>query len=419
MSFEIVEKSQVVREIIVTVPGDAVKRVEAKMVESARKTMNLKGFRKGKVPAHIIRQRVGASVMEDARRESLQVSVREALATIDNLLHVSEVEVVTPKTEDGGFVAKLNAEVTPTVEVKDYKGLEVEAADAVVTDEQVAEELENRRERHATTEDVNDRKIVEDGDVLAVTLSAPNAAAEKICRAGDRRITVGKGYFNEAMEKCLVGATIGEPLQLTATIDDEEAIVTCVVNEIKVRVLPELNDDFAKLVGDGETLDELKDITKKRLLEDAEKARENAIETALLTKLRELMPIEMPEGYVKARAAQAIRLQLEQMMRQQLDDNMLNRIINNIKPEELEEYRVDYHNEIVLNALAAAENVEISDDDVMTEAKKWFQHIDESKIAMWLKQNNASQFVGDQVKRDRALEIVKKAAVVKTVEAQG
>ena len=418
MSFEIVEKSQVVREIIVTVAGEAVKRVEGKMIENARKTMNLKGFRKGKVPAHLIRQRVGASVMEDARRECLQVSVREALATIENLLHVSEVEVVTPQTEDGGFVAKLNAEVTPTVELKDYKGLSVEVADVNVTDEAVAEDIEKRRERHATTETVEGRTVVEEGDVLATTLSAPNAAAEKICRAGNRQITVGKGYFNEDMEKCLVGANIGDAVQLTATIDGEDAVVTCVVNEIKVRKLPELNDEFAKTLGDGETVDELKDITKKRLTEEAEKARENDIETALLGKLRELIAIEMPEGYVKARAAQAIRLQLEQMMRQQLDDRMLSRIIENIKPEELNEYRNDYHNEVILNAIAAAEKIEVSDDEVMTEAKKWFQHIDESKISMWLKQNNAAQFVGDQVKRDRALEIVKAAATVKSVEAK-
>ena len=116
MSFEIVEKNQVVREITVTVPGDAVRRIEGKLVESARKTLKMNGFRAGKVPAHIIRQKAGASIMEDARRESLQVSVREALDTLDNLLHVSEVEIVVPKTEDGGFVAKLNAEIKPVLE---------------------------------------------------------------------------------------------------------------------------------------------------------------------------------------------------------------------------------------------------------------------------------------------------------------
>ena len=414
MSFEIVEKSQVLREITLTVPGEIVKRVEGKLVEDARKTMKLKGFRAGKVPASLIRQRAGASIMEDARRESLQVSVREVLSNIENLIHVSEVEIVTPKTEDGGFVAKLNIEITPTVEIKDYKGLEVTVDDASVSEDDVAAELEKMRERHAVIEPVEGRKTVEDGDVVMTTLSAPNAAAEKFCRAGDRQISVGKGFLNEDMEKCLIGATIGEPVQLIASKEGEDdAIVTCEVKEIKKRVLPELDDAFALDTGDAETLAELREKTRKRLMDEAEKARDNKIEDQLLKQLRDLMPIDMPEGYVKARAAQAIRLQLEQMMRQQIDDSMLARIIQNIKPEELEEYRVDYHNEIVLNAIAKAENIEVSEDDTVAEAKKWFQHLDESKVNNWLKTNNAAQFVGDQVKRDRALEIVKAAAVIK------
>ncbi len=419
MSFEIVEKNQVVREITVTVPGDAVRRIEGKLVESARKTLKMNGFRAGKVPAHIIRQKAGASIMEDARRESLQVSVREALDTLDNLLHVSEVEIVVPKTEDGGFVAKLNAEIKPVLEATNYKGLEVSVPDAVVTDDDVMADLEKRRERNAVIEPVEDRTVVEDGDVVMTTLSAPNAAAEKICRAGDRQITLGKGYFNEEMEKCLIGATLHEPLQLTAKINDEEAIVTCVVNEIKKRVLPALDDAFALDTGDAETLDGLKEVTRKRLMEEAEKNRDEQIENKLLEVLRAQMPIDMPEGYVKARAAQAIRLQLEQMMRRQINDDMLDRIIQNIRPEELEEYRVDYHNEIILNAVAAAEKIEVSEEDTIAEAKKWFQNIDESKVKQWLKTNNAAEFVGEQVKRDRALDIIKAAAIIKKEEAVG
>ena len=419
MSFEIVEKNQVVREITVTVPGDAVRRIAGKLVASARKTLKMNGFRAGKVPAHIIRQKAGASIMEDARRESLQVSVREALDTLDNLLHVSEVEIVVPKTEDGGFVAKLNAEIKPVLEATNYKGLEVSVPDAVVTDDDVMADLEKRRERNAVIEPVEDRTVVEDGDVVMTTLSAPNAAAEKICRAGDRQITLGKGYFNEEMEKCLIGATLHEPLQLTAKINDEEAIVTCVVNEIKKRVLPALDDAFALDTGDAETLDGLKEVTRKRLMEEAEKNRDEQIENKLLEVLRAQMPIDMPEGYVKARAAQAIRLQLEQMMRQQINDDMLDRIIQNIRPEELEEYRVDYHNEIILNAVAAAEKIEVSEEDTIAEAKKWFQNIDESKVKQWLKTNNAAEFVGEQVKRDRALDIIKAAAIIKKEEAVG
>ncbi len=419
MSFEIVEKSQVNREITVTVAGDAIKRVEGQMVEKARKTLKMNGFRAGKVPASVIRQRAGASIMEDARRECLQVAVREALDTIEHLLHVSEVEIVTPKTEDGGFVARLNAEVTPVVEYKDCKGIEVTVADAVVTDEDVAKELDKMRERHAVIKPVDDRDIVEDNDIVMVTLSNANAAAEKICRNGDRQISIGKGYLNDDMEKCLVGAKKGDSIELKATIDGEEAVVTCVVNEIKQRILPELNDDFALDTGDADTIDALRENTKKRLTEEAEKTRKNEIEKQVLAEARNRMPIDMPEGYIKARATQAMRLQLEQMLRKELDDSMLSRIANNIKPEELEEYRNDYHDEIILNEIAKAEKIEVSEDETLDEAKKWFQNMDESRIKQWLKTNNASEFVSDQIKRDRALDMLTAAAVIKKEETVG
>ena len=406
MSFEIVEKSQVVREITVTVPGDVVRKAESKIIETTRKTLKMDGFRKGKVPASLIRQRAGESIAEDARRECLQEAVREALDTIENLLHVGEVEVVVPKTEDGGFVAKVDAEIAPVLEVKDYKGLEISEPDVVVTDEMVDAELEKMREKLAVIEPVEDRKVVEDGDVLMVTLSDPNEAASKFCSAGDRQITVGKGYFNEDMEKALVGAEIGNPVELKAHVNDEDAVVTVKVNEIKKRVLPALDDAFALDTGEAENLAELREKTQKQVTEEKENARKDSIEKKLLAKLREANAIDMPEGYVKARAVQAIRLQLEQMLRHQINDDMLDRIAQNVRPEELEEYRVDYHNEIILNAVAAAENIEVSDDDVLAEAKNWFKGMDDNKIKAWLNSNNANKFVGDQVKRDRALKLI-------------
>ena len=406
MSFEIVEKSKVLREIIVTIPGDVVRRVESKIIENTRKTLKMDGFRKGKVPASLIRQRAGESITEDARRESLQEAVREALDTIDNLLHVGEVEVVTPKTDDGGFVAKVNAEIAPVIEVKDYKGLEISEADVVVTDEMVDAELEKKRDRLAVIEPVEDRKIVENGDVLMVTLSDPNDAAKKFCSAGDRQITVGKGFFNADMEKALIGAEIGNPVEVKANVDDAEAVVTVKVNEIKKRVLPALDDAFALDTGEAENLAELREKTRKDVTAEKENERKASIEKKLLAKLREANAIDMPEGYVKARAVQAMRLQLEQMLRQQVNDDFLDRIAQNIRPEELEEYRIDYHNEIILNAVAADAKIEVSDDDVLAEAKDWFKGMAEDKIKAWLNANNANKFVGDQVKRDRALKLI-------------
>lgn len=418
MSFEIVEKSQVNREITLTIEGEALRRAETRLVEQVRKTMVVNGFRKGKVPASVVRARAGASIAEDARREVIQEVAREAISSIENLLHVGEIEVVTPRTDDGGLVARVNAEVRPEVKVGEYKGIEVKVADVVVTDEDIDSALENMRQRHAVVKPVEDRTEVQDGDVVTCTLSAPNDAASKLCHAGERTLTVGRGDLNVELEKCLVGAKVGEPVQLTAQIGDAEPVVTCVVNEIKVRVLPELDDAFALDTGDAETLDGLKTVVRERLTKEREDARKNKIDEKICEKLRESSPIDMPEMYVRARAAQAIRLQLEQITRQQIGDEYIERIVNNIRESELVEYRTDYHNEIILNAIAEAEKIEVSEEDTLKEAIKWFGNVSEDQIKRWLKTNNAAQFVGDQVKRDRALEIVRDAAVVTPMTAE-
>ena len=412
MSFEIVEKSQVNREITLTVPGSEVRSVESLMVENARRKMVVNGFRKGKVPASVVRERAGAAIMEDARQECLQKTAREAIATIENLLHVGEVDVVEPQTADGGFVAVLHAECTPTVELKPYNGIEVKVADVKVTDEDVEEAINVRLQRHATTEVVEGHDTVEDGDVVCCELSAPNDAAAKLCRAGERTICVGRGDLNVDMEKCLVGVKLGDSVTLTAKIGDEEPVVTAEVKEIKVRKVPELNDEFAKTTGEGETVAELREATRKTLVEEEEERRKAEIERKVLEKLRELMPVEIPEGYVKARAVQAVRLQVEQWLHRQVDESWLDQIAVNLSDKELDHYRDDYRNEIILNAIAADAKIEVTHDEIVEEAMKWFGHAKKERVERWMTENNSMHFVGDQVKRDRALKLVCDAAVV-------
>lgn len=412
MSFEIVEKSQVNREITLTVPGSEVRSVESLMVENARRKMVVNGFRKGKVPASVVRERAGAAIMEDARQECLQKTAREAIATIENLLHVGEVDVVEPQTADGGFVAVLHAECTPTVELKPYNGIEVKVADVKVTDEDVEEAINVRLQRHATTEVVEGHDTVEDGDVVCCELSAPNDAAAKLCRAGERTICVGRGDLNVDMEKCLVGVKLGDSVTLTAKIGDEEPVVTAEVKEIKVRKVPELNDEFAKTTGEGETVAELREATRKTLVEEEEERRKAEIERKVLEKLRELMPVEIPEGYVKARAVQAVRLQVEQWLHRQVDESWLDQIAANLSDKELDHYRDDYRNEVILNAIAADAKIEVTHDEIVEEAMKWFGHAKKERVERWMTENNSMHFVGDQVKRDRALKLVCDAAVV-------
>lgn len=409
MSFEVIEKSSVLREILVTIPGKDVARVESAMVEHARKTAKMPGFRAGKVPAKLIRQRAGQSILEDARRECLQNSVKEAIATLGDLVHVSEVEIAGEPDADGSFVAKLNVETEAVITVKDYEGLDVELEDVIVSDEDVETQIQSMREEHAVLEPVTDRQIVENNDIVIVDLVDTEDESKT---NNDVTIHIGSATYNANVESELIGAEIDKAVTVNKKSEDGtiEQSLNATVKEIKTRKLPELDDDFALDTGDADTLDDLREVVRKRLNEEKTKAPDAKLEELLLEKLREANPIDRPEGYIKARAAQAIRLQIEQITRQQLGADFIERITNNIKEEELEEYRRDYHNEVILNAIAKEEKIDVSNEDIIEEAKTWFPNVDAEKIADWLKGANTERFVSEQVKRDRAMAKIKETA---------
>lgn len=411
MSFEVIEKSSVLREVLVTIPGEDVARVESAMVERVRKTAKMPGFRAGKVPAKLIRQRAGNSIIEDARRECLQNSVKEAIASLGNLVHVSEVEIVDEPAADGSFIAKLNVETEAVVTVKDYEGLEIALEDVAVSDEDVDAQLQKMREEHAVLEPVTDRQIVANDDVVTVDL-VDAQDENKVSR--DVSIHIGAGKFNAGIEAELIGAEIGKAVTVHRKSADGviEQSQLATVKDIKVRKLPALDNAFALDTGDAETLDALREVVRERLLTEKNNIRDSKLEELLLEKLRDANPIDRPEGYIKARAAQAIRLQIEQITRQQLGADFIDRIINNIKEEELEEYRRDYHNEVILNAIAKQEQIEVSDEEVIEEAKTWFPNVDAAKVADWLKSANTERFVSEQVKRDRAIKKLKASAKI-------
>lgn len=414
MAFQVEEISAGKRMVMLDVEGSAIASLERRVVEETRKTLRLPGFRMGKVPASIIRQRAGASLREDAAREALQIAASEAVASFENLLHVSEVDVTEPMTDDGGLKAQFMVEIKTEFEDVQYQALTAELESRELSDADVDERLESLRSDMATLAAVEDRKDVRDGDVLYVTLSAPNDAAQSLVQEGERRVEIGSGRISKDFEAALIGAQVGEAKNIhwdIKTDDDNvaEAIVTAEVSEIKVRVLAELDDDFALDTGKADTLAQLRDKLHEEIKAEQEKEDDENLRRQILRQLREQNPMEIPEGYVKSRAESALRLQLEQMLNRQIDPQMMKSIVSAMKDEEIEEYRVDYHEECILNAIAKKENLDANEDEIFDEAKKWLGQASDEQIKQWLKQAQAANFVKEQILRNKAFDMVKSA----------
>ena len=411
MSFEIIAKNQVTREITLNIPGADVNKIADEMVSDARRKANIPGFRKGKVPASIIRQRMGDAIDQDARSSAARQAAAEAVKDIENVIFTGEIQIAEMRTEDGGMVAKIEVEIAPTIEVSNYKGLEVEVTEAAVTDKMVEDKIEEMRKNSAVLEPVEDRKNVEEGDSVTVEFSNVSEAAEDLAHDGNRMIHVGDGDLNADWEKALIGQEVDSTVHLHAVINDKDADADAKIIEIKRRSLPKLDDDFAR-DQDAENLDELREKTRKMLEESESHRRDSDIDDALLLKLREAHATDIPENYVRERAAYAIKLQFEQMLRQRLNDNMIDYLRQNIREEELNEYRADYHNEVILNAVAAAENIEVSREDVLAEVKEWLPDMNDQQLEQWLRSQQSYKFTEEQVKRDKALKLIKESAKI-------
>jgi trigger factor len=267
--------------------------------------VSIPGFRKGKVPPRVIDQRFGRSVvLEEAVNDALPRFYGQAVE--ENEVQVlGQPEVDVTEFEDGQHL-KFTAEVDvrPDFELPDYDGLEVTVDDADVTDEDVDEQVDGLRERFATLTGVD--RAAADGDFVSIDLSAvvDGEAVDELTAKG-LSYQVGQGSLLDGLDEAIVGLSAGESRDFTTTLvggdhAGQEATVTVELKSVKERELPELDDDFAQMASEFDTLDELRDDVRSRVarmkaVEQGVQARDRVLE-ALLAKV----DIPLPDGVIKA-----------------------------------------------------------------------------------------------------------------------
>jgi trigger factor len=263
------------------------------------------GFRKGKVPARIIDQRVGrGAVLQEAVNEALPQFYGQAVEE-NNVRPIGQPEVdVTEVPADPGQDLKFTVEVDvrPEITLPDYSTLTSEVDSVAVDDSDIDERLTSLRERFGTL--VGVERAVETGDFVSIDLAA-TIDDEEIDSVTGISYEVGSGNMLDGMDDALVGMTSGETKTFTAPLaggdrEGQDAEVTVTVQSVKVRELPELNDDFAQLASEFDTLDELKaDVTKQaeraKKMEQGVQARDKVLELLL-----ETVEIPVPDSIVEA-----------------------------------------------------------------------------------------------------------------------
>ncbi|WP_338777455.1 trigger factor [Metabacillus sp. FJAT-52054] len=347
--------------------------------------VSIPGFRKGKVPRSLFEQRFGVeSLYQDALDILLPVEYGKAIdETAIEPIDRPEIDIDSMgKGETLTFTAKVT--VKPEVKLGDYKGLEVDKDDAEVTDEDVDQELKQLQERQAELVVKEDGKI-EDGDTVVMDFEGfVDGEAFEGGQADNYSLEIGSGSFIPGFEEQLVGLETGAEKDVEVTFPEEyhaeelagkAATFKVKIHEIKAKELPELDDEFAKDVDEEvETLEALKAKTKERLQETRKTEAENKLRDALVEKAAENAEVEIPQVMIDSEVERMMkefeqRLQMqgmnlelyfqfsgqdEEALKQQMNEDAAKRVKFNL----------------TLEAVAAAENLEVTDAEVDEELSK-------------------------------------------------
>ncbi len=424
MSLQVEKLEKNMAKLTIEATAEEFEKAVQKAYQKNKSRINLPGFRKGKAPRVMIEKMYGKGVFyEDAANELIPEAYGKALEECD-LDIVSRPEIDVTQIEAGKpFIFTATVALKPEVTLGDYKGVEVTARPVEVTDDEVQAEIDKEREKNSRVTDVDDRGV-EKGDLIKLDFDGSvDGESFEGGKAENYDLTVGSGSFIPGFEDQLIGAKIGQELDVNVTFPEDyhaenlrgkAAVFKCKVNEIKVKELPEADDEFAQEVSDFDTLEEYKADIRKNLTERKEREAKNAKETEVVAKIVENAEMDIPEPMVNgqvtnmlqdfARRMQSQGLTMEQYFQFTGMDEA--KVREQMRPEALKRIQ----NSLVLEAVAKAENIEISDERVDEEIAKMAE-------AYKMEVDKLKELMGDYEKEQMKKDLALQAAVDLVTEA--
>ena len=390
--------------------------------------ISVPGFRKGKAPRKMIEQLYGSQIFfEDAANEIIPDAYADA-AKESGLDIVSQPKVSIEQLEAGKpFIFAAEVAVRPEVELGEYKGVEVTKADAEVTDADVEEELKKVQDQNSRTVSVEDR-AVKDGDMTTIDFEGfVDGVAFEGGKGENYPLTIGSHSFIDTFEEQMIGMNIGEEKELNVTFPEDyhaenlkgkPATFKVTVKEIKEKQLPELDDDFAQDVSDFDTLAEYKDDLKKKIAERKESEAKAKKESEAIEKVVEAAKMDIPQAMIDTQVNRmledfAMRLQQQGLSVEQYfqyTGMTADKIMEEMKPEAVKRIK----NSLVLEAVAKAENIEVSEEEFEAELQKMadMYKMEIEKIKEFMQDAEAKQ-MKDDIAIQKAVELIVSSAVEK------
>lgn len=420
MSLQVEKLEKNMAKLTIEAPADEFEKAVEKSYQKNKNRMSVPGFRKGKVPRKMLEKMYGTQIFfEDAINDLIPEVYSREVTAAEDLEIVSQPKIEVTQAEAGqSFIFTAEVALKPAVELGQYKGLAVEKDSVEVTDEDVAAEIEKVRKENSRTISVEDR-AVEDGDIATIDFEGfIDGEAFEGGKGTDYPLTIGSHSFIDTFEEQLVGKNLNEEVEVNVTFPEDyqakelagkPAMFKVTVKELKKVELPEADDEFAQDVSEFDTLEEYKNDIRTKLTEQKETEAKNALEDKAVAAVVEGAKMDIPEPMIDLQVRQmaenfARRLQSQGISWEQycqFTGMTTDKLFEQMRPQALKTIQ----NRLVLEAVAAAENIIASEEDFAAE-------IDKMAEAYKMEADKIKEMMGEEEKNS----IMKDLAVTKAAE---
>ena len=411
MSVQVEKLEKNMAKLTIEVSAEELEKAIEKVYQKQKKNISVPGFRKGKVPRAMVEKMYGKEVFyEDAANEVIPAAYEKAYDECGEKI-VSTPKIEVTQIEAGKpFIFTAEVALKPEVTLGAYKGIDVDKVEAAVSDEEVDAEIERERERNARSVSVSDR-AVQDKDQTVIDFEGfVDGVAFEGGKGENYPLTIGSGAFIPGFEEQLIGKNIGEECDVNVTFPEDyhadnlagkPAVFKVTVKEIKEKVLPELDDEFAAEVSEFDTLAEYKEDVKKNLTEKREKDVKNAKEDAVVDAIIANATMDIPEAMIETQQRQMVQEFAQNIQMQGLSIDQYfqftgltaEKMMEQVKPQA--EKRIK--SRLVLEAVAKAENITASEEDFEAEIAKMAEmyKMEADKVKESIGEEGKKQFMED------------------------
>ncbi len=420
MKVDYVEEGSSLRHMDIELAADELNDQFEKGVRSLSRSVKLPGFRKGKIPKDVIRQRFRSDVLEQAIQDLVPKAVNEALKERE-LYPIDDPRVSNLESKLGEPLRfRATFEVIPSIEVRNYKDIEASEQKTIVTDEQIEAGIEHLREQNARFDPIEGRGAEDHDIVLGDLVETPSGGgAEK--RHEDVSIEVGTEAYHKSLHEMLQGAEPGAEISFTANFDadggDPERAgksfdVTFHVKGLKEKVLPDADDELAKDIGSFDTLDEVKAEFRSQAEKRAEREDEQHLRTQLIQKLMDANAFDPPESLTEREIDSRLEAAARDLYQKGVDSTKAGIDWNAVRTEQRASAEAAVRATLLLDRIAQQESIEVTEAEVSAELQKASEVLEKSPEALraqMMKDGSLEQLTG-RLRREKAVDFIKQHA---------